>query len=142
MRDQSVAPELFDAPTSYREQTGLSSLSRRIEVLDLVPHAAGELWVPAIEIAYWDPDAQRYASATSEPFAIEVQPEPERVARPGAGNEQSAATAGPADAARQRFPLTTRPGLLGAAIAGLAGFGLFFFLGWRRRAGGERSGDR
>jgi hypothetical protein len=68
-------PELFTSAPSHREQPGLEHVTRRVESLEIVPHAPGELWVPAIEVAWLDPETGRYATVSSEPFAIEVMPE-------------------------------------------------------------------
>jgi hypothetical protein len=40
----------------------------------IVPRAAGHVEIPAVELAYFDPDAHRYVTARSQPIALDVDP--------------------------------------------------------------------
>ncbi len=88
-----VAPELFASPPRHRAQLGLQHGTRRVETLEIVPHATGELWIPAIEVAYFDPDAGTYGVVASDAVAIEVLAE----APPGALGEATGARAASRD---------------------------------------------
>ncbi|MCA9649518.1 MAG: protein BatD [Myxococcales bacterium] len=76
----------YDPKVETRLRKGSRGMGgqRRYEFL-LIPEHGGELTIPAHELAYFDPDQERYAVARTEPITIEVtggetvvaEPEPE-----------------------------------------------------------------
>ena len=83
---QPPRPELFTTPSRYRELEGKRLTTRRIETLEVVPHAPGALTVPPIDVAYWDPAAEQYAKASTLRVSVPVGP-----AEPAAASGESAA---------------------------------------------------
>lgn len=76
MRAQPVAPELFPSSSpDFDAQTGTRRVGRRIEHLEVVPHAPGQLRVPGIAVAWLDPANGKFRASTSEAFTVEVLPE-------------------------------------------------------------------
>ncbi|MCY3677450.1 MAG: hypothetical protein F4Z29_14955 [Gemmatimonadetes bacterium] len=71
--DFPVEFETFPPETSERISEGGGSLqgSRSFEYV-LIPRVPGELIIPGIEIAYFDPASRQYGSARSEPLEISV----------------------------------------------------------------------
>lgn len=65
--------ETFPPETSERISEGGGSLegSRSFEYV-LIPRVAGELTIPEVEVAYFDPVSRRYGSARSEPLEVTV----------------------------------------------------------------------
>jgi hypothetical protein len=107
----------------------------------IVPRAAGRVEIPAVELAYFDPDAHRYVTTRSQPIALDVDRGAALAAnRSGsAPNAASGPTLAPNAAADGRTVASLRPlytrrlfwfgqlAPLGALAAALS------FAGWRKR---------
>ena len=76
LENQPVAPELFFLrPQVMSGTSGPGLLERATSVLDIVPHEPGELRVPPVTVAYFDPDSGTFEEARSEAFHVEIRPE-------------------------------------------------------------------
>lgn len=77
--------EAFPPETSDRISEGGGSLQgTRSFAYVLIPRVPGELTIPEVEVAYFDPVSQRYGSARSQPLGISVAGEAAEGAAPGA----------------------------------------------------------
>lgn len=121
--------EVFRRRPELRLEPGTRLLVRRTFHYDLVPHTAGHLRIPALEVPYVDPDTQRIQVARTEPVQVAV-------AARGPGQ----ATPGPEVVAEAEPSTGTTPSgwlppvlLVALATAG-AGAGIAGRRWWRRRA--------
>jgi hypothetical protein len=116
----------------------------------IVPETAGRIEIPALELAYFDPQQRRVERARTAPLALAVAPAAIAAAAPGAAAPAPAAAPGglrlrsDLDLAGARLPRVA-PGLLGAiALAALAGHVLLLGGGalasWRRRGAPRPAG--
>ena len=64
--------EIFSQPPELDLETGEQLYVRRYFRFDFVPHEAGEIEIPAIEIPYYDPTRRRFGRASSEPILVAV----------------------------------------------------------------------
>jgi len=65
--------ELFRRPAELQSEPGERLYLRRFFRMDLVPHAAGSLRIPALTLPYFDPSTGSYAAARTEPLVIHVR---------------------------------------------------------------------
>ena len=86
----------------------------RIYELALAPQEAGQLTIPAIEYAYFDPELERYVQTATSPVAISVEGE----ADPAAAQRESAVKVDDREEAGLR-PLMEPPSALGRGGIGL-----------------------
>ena len=118
------AAELFERPAELARDTGRRLELRQYYSFDLVPRRAGTLAIPEVRVAYFDPEARRYAESRAPALEIQVSERP--------GGVGAAAT--PAD--EPPSPPPAPPGGLAmatvAALAGLTGAVLGAWLGRRR----------
>jgi hypothetical protein len=105
--DPAVA-ELFDRPPELARDSGRRLELRQYYAFDLVPRRAGELTIPAVRVAYFDPGRQSFAEARAPALTLQVAARAGAPA-PGAGDSAPGAAAAPG------------PGRL--ALAALAGLG-------------------
>jgi len=112
--------------TSERVESG-ALVSKQTWTYVLVPDRAGELEVPSISLAYFDPRAGRYATAGSRALPLSVHAAPPAVPTAPAPAATPAATS--ADASPAGRPLLWIAG--GLAVAALIALG---FLAGRRTA--------
>ncbi len=63
-----------DKPSGTLDRSGSELRGSRSFSKALVPLAAGELTVPAIDLVYFDPEGAVYRTARTEPIALEVAP--------------------------------------------------------------------
>lgn len=77
--------EAFPPEASDRISEGGGSLQgTRSFAYVLIPRVPGELTIPAVEVAYFDPVSQRYGSARSQPLGVAVAGEAAEGEVPGA----------------------------------------------------------
>lgn len=118
--------EILARPAELARDAGRRLRLRRWFRYDLVPHRAGGFELPAIEVAWFDPERERYAVASAAPLRFSVraaagiaEPERERAAR-GGGDEPEAR----AGAAPSRAALVATLALVGALFAAAAALAL------------------
>jgi len=136
LRAQPIEPEMFPSPSpDFDEQTGTRRVGRRTERLEVVPHAPGLLRVPAIAVAWLDPEDAAFRTSSSEAFTVEVLPAAADARRgaPGPRSEESAGTSTRNDA---RLLVRLALGALGVVL------GLAIVAVWRARARGDGPRDR
>lgn len=61
-------------PASVRSEPGEGDRGEKVFEQTLVPTEAGTVVLPAMSLAFYDPERGEYATAGTEPIAIEVQP--------------------------------------------------------------------
>ncbi len=77
--------EAFPPETSERISEGGGSLQgTRTHEYVLIPRVPGELTIPAIEVAYFDPATERYGTSRSEPVEVTVAGDAAALEGPGA----------------------------------------------------------
>ncbi|MDH3685252.1 MAG: hypothetical protein OEP95_03455 [Myxococcales bacterium] len=115
--------EVFARPPESARDAGRALIVRRYFAFDLVPRTAGTLELPAVELAFFDPEAGRYRTARASGGRVSVAPER---ARPPAPTPSK-----PARASAEPLPAAPRTiWLWGAGAIGAATVGLAL---WRRR---------
>lgn len=65
--------EIFRRAAEIDTEAGERLYSRRFFRMDVVPHTAGRLQVPSIDVPYYDPNTGSYATARTEPLEIRVR---------------------------------------------------------------------
>jgi hypothetical protein len=90
--------ELFPSPPEIRTELGDRVFLRRFYRVDVVPRRAGTLVIPSFEVAFYDPESDRYGLASSSVVRVEVRPPPDPML------ERSA------DASSRRSALSAEPG--------------------------------
>jgi hypothetical protein len=119
--------EVFDRPESLELDRGERLSVYRRFFVDVVPRREGVLSLPGFAWSYYDPAAQRYAEARSEPLEVRVgppAPPPAADRAPGASRSPSRGSAEPSEAAPRAIPRTalflTALAAAGAALAAAA----------------------
>ena len=82
----------FDGTRSHRTSVVNRRLagSRSYELL-MIPESHGTFDIPAIEYAYFDPDAEEYVTVSTDPISVEVLPDPDTAtAAPGVSDVNAA----------------------------------------------------
>lgn len=113
--------DLFELNAETERDAGRSLLFSRYMAYDLVPREVGIFTLPGLEIAYFDPGDQKYATATLPPMAIEILP------------RRAAAPSLPAEAAANPKADTKDGPWLGVVLSALVAVALTLFAFWRVR---------
>ena len=126
--------ELFERPSELARDSGRRLELRQYQAFDLVPRRSGALAIPELRVAYFDPEARRYAEARAPALTVEVA--------------ERAGDAAPAEEAPSPAAAAPQPRGFGVAavatLAALAGAaaGAFLARRWRPRAGRARPATR
>jgi hypothetical protein len=113
--------EVFPYPPEIARDAGRRLRLRRYFVYDLVPRREGELRVPPLQLAWFDPVEQRYRATESEPLTVAVVPPRPARPNPAAPSAASPSRRGAQRGAGIRQLAWLAAGVLGAAllVAGL-----------------------
>jgi len=121
--------EVFARPPESARDAGRSLVVRRYFAFDLVPHTAGTLELPAVELAFFDPEAGHYRKARASAGRVSVAPERARRPAPAPSTSARASVEPPPAAPRTTWLLWGTAAASGAA-ASAAAIALAL---WRRR---------
>lgn len=94
--DLPNALEVYAPEHSENVHTNLNGMQGSIsDSYTIVPRTQGEYTIPALEFSYFDPNRGTYQTINSEGIAIEVAPNPDALANPGAfANKQAVIASG------------------------------------------------
>jgi hypothetical protein len=82
-RLRSADLEVFERPRDLARDAGRRLTLRRYYAYDLVPRRSGVHVLAPVRVAFWDPEAGRYATVASSALRLEVEPPlPEEAAPP------------------------------------------------------------
>lgn len=128
--------------TNAGDVDGKGTSGTRIFRQTIVPARAGSIEIPAVSLAYFDPKARAYRTATTQPIALEVAPSQVAGADPDPGLAPAAAIAtrararGPTHATLT--PMFRQPGFWLLPAGMLAATWLLAALAWWRRSARAR----
>jgi hypothetical protein len=138
--DAIEGAELFPRRPELRLETGPRLTLVKHFAYDVVPLTSGELVVPAVRVAYFDPDSAGFATATSETLRLRIGARANAAPVPNSGDREApAAKPVLSSAAQAQAPAPIAASWWMAAAALAAGLGASLPLFRRRRVRAARA---